>query len=66
MDDEVLFAARRSEPRLFGDDAVADLNASGGLFGKKLVLDVEDDACDPKQARSVARLRPVSVESSVT
>src|SRR5271154_4625005 len=34
--------------------AVADLNASGGLLGKKLALDVEDDACDPKQARSVA------------
>ena len=34
--------------------AVADLNASGGLLGKKLMLDVEDDACDPKQARSVA------------
>ena len=34
--------------------AVAELNAAGGLLGKKLVLDVEDDACDPKQARSVA------------
>jgi branched-chain amino acid transport system substrate-binding protein len=34
--------------------AVADLNATGGLLGKKLQLDVEDDACDPKQARSVA------------
>jgi branched-chain amino acid transport system substrate-binding protein len=34
--------------------AVADLNAAGGLLGKKLVLDVEDDACDPKLARSVA------------
>src|SRR3974390_596040 len=34
--------------------AVADLNASGGLLGKKLFLDVEDDACDPKEARSVA------------
>src|SRR5271169_4294368 len=34
--------------------AVADLNAAGGLLGKKLALDVEDDACDPKQARSVA------------
>src|SRR5438045_8128778 len=34
--------------------AVADLNAGGGLLGKKLALDVEDDACDPKQARSVA------------
>jgi len=36
------------------DQAVADLNAAGGLLGKKLALDVEDDACDPKQARSVA------------
>jgi branched-chain amino acid transport system substrate-binding protein len=36
------------------EQAVADLNASGGLLGKKLALDVEDDACDPKQARSVA------------
>src|SRR6516225_4794710 len=34
--------------------AVADLNASGGLLGKKLVLAVEDGACDPKQGRSVA------------
>src|SRR5215510_11094287 len=34
--------------------AVADLNAAGGLLGKKLTLDIEDDACDPKQARSVA------------
>jgi branched-chain amino acid transport system substrate-binding protein len=34
--------------------AVADINAAGGVNGKKLALDVEDDACDPKQARSVA------------
>jgi branched-chain amino acid transport system substrate-binding protein len=34
--------------------AVEDLNAAGGVLGKKLALDVEDDACDPKQARSVA------------
>lgn len=34
--------------------AVADFNAAGGLLGKQLKLDVEDDACDPKQARSVA------------
>jgi branched-chain amino acid transport system substrate-binding protein len=34
--------------------AIADINAAGGLLGKKLALDVEDDACDPKQARSVA------------
>ena len=34
--------------------AVAYLNAAGGVLGKKLVLQAEDDACDPKQARSVA------------
>jgi len=34
--------------------AVADINAAGGVGGKKLALNVEDDACDPKQARSIA------------
>src|SRR6476659_3205961 len=34
--------------------AVADINAAGGLMGKKLKLEVGDDACDPKQARAVA------------
>jgi branched-chain amino acid transport system substrate-binding protein len=34
--------------------AVADLNAKGGVLGKQLALEVGDDACDPKQAVSVA------------
>jgi branched-chain amino acid transport system substrate-binding protein len=34
--------------------AVADLNAAGGVLGKKLKLEVGDDACDAKQARSIA------------
>ncbi|MDE1972758.1 MAG: branched-chain amino acid ABC transporter substrate-binding protein [Hyphomicrobiales bacterium] len=34
--------------------AVADINAAGGVLGKKLKLETGDDACDPKQARSVA------------
>ncbi|HET9176364.1 MAG TPA: ABC transporter substrate-binding protein, partial [Pseudolabrys sp.] len=34
--------------------AVADINAAGGVLGKKLKLEIGDDACDPKQARSVA------------
>jgi branched-chain amino acid transport system substrate-binding protein len=34
--------------------AVADINAAGGVLGKKLKLESGDDACDPKQARSVA------------
>jgi branched-chain amino acid transport system substrate-binding protein len=33
---------------------VADINAGGGVLGKKLALQIGDDACDPKQARSVA------------
>ena len=33
--------------------AVADINAKGGVLGKKLELAVGDDACDPKQARAV-------------
>jgi branched-chain amino acid transport system substrate-binding protein len=36
------------------EQAVKDLNAAGGVLGKKLALEVGDDACDPKQARSVA------------
>lgn len=34
--------------------AVADINAKGGVDGQKLKLRVGDDACDPKQAVSVA------------
>jgi branched-chain amino acid transport system substrate-binding protein len=34
--------------------AVAEINAAGGLLGQKLKLEVGDDACDPKQAVSVA------------
>ena len=35
--------------------AVAEINAAGGLLGRKLKLEVGDDACDPKQAVSVAQ-----------
>src|SRR4051794_36166625 len=34
--------------------AVADINAAGGVMGKKLKLEIGDDACDPKQAGAVA------------
>jgi len=36
------------------DMAVAEINAAGGVLGKQLALETEDDACDPKQARSIA------------
>src|SRR5215470_5166414 len=34
--------------------AVADINAKGGVLGKKLGLILADDACDPKQAVAAA------------
>jgi branched-chain amino acid transport system substrate-binding protein len=34
--------------------AVADINAKGGVLGQKLVLEIGDDACDAKQAVAVA------------
>jgi len=37
-----------------GEMAVADINAAGGVLGKKLNLSIGDDACDPKQAVAVA------------
>jgi branched-chain amino acid transport system substrate-binding protein len=36
------------------DAAIEAINAAGGVLGKKLKATVGDDACDPKQARSVA------------
>jgi branched-chain amino acid transport system substrate-binding protein len=37
-----------------GEMAVEDINAAGGVLGKKLDLSIGDDACDPKQAVAVA------------
>ena len=34
--------------------AVAAINKAGGVNGQKIVLDMQDDACDPKQAVSAA------------
>jgi branched-chain amino acid transport system substrate-binding protein len=36
------------------EQAVADINAKGGVLGQKLSLEIGDDACDPKQAVSAA------------
>lgn len=35
-------------------EAAKAINAAGGVGGRRIVLDIEDDACDPKQAISVA------------
>lgn len=35
--------------------AVADINASGGLLGHKLVVEIGDDTCDPEKAVAIAQ-----------
>src|SRR3954469_10784129 len=47
-------AAARDQKKIGATQAVADLNKAGGILGKQIVLTVADDACDPKQAVSVA------------
>lgn len=48
------YAAFGTQFRNGAELAVADINAAGGVLGRKLKLEVGDDACDPKQARAVA------------
>jgi len=36
------------------EQAIADINAKGGIDGRKIRLEVGDDSCDPKQAVSIA------------
>ena len=53
-------AAVGAQMRRGAEMAVADINAHGGLLGRKLALQVGDDACDPKQAVAVANKFAVS------
>jgi branched-chain amino acid transport system substrate-binding protein len=53
-------AAIGEQMRRGGMQAVQDINAHGGLLGKKLTLTIGDDACDPKQAVAVANKFAVS------
>lgn len=48
------YASFGAQMKAGAEQAVADINANGGVLGKKLKLIVEDDACDPKQAVSGA------------
>ncbi len=48
------YAALGEQFRHGAERAVADINAHGGVLGKRLHLIIGDDACDPKQAVSVA------------
>jgi branched-chain amino acid transport system substrate-binding protein len=48
------YAAFGAQMRAGAEQAVTDLNAAGGVLGRQLALEVGDDACDPRQAVSVA------------
>ncbi len=48
------YAAFGDQLKRGAEQAVADINAAGGVLGQKLKLEIGDDACDPKQAVSVA------------
>ena len=47
-------AAAGDQMKIGAQQVVADLNAKGGVLGRQLVLELGDDACDPRQAVSVA------------
>ena len=42
------------EMKAGAEQAIRDINASGGILGQNLVLEVGDDRCDPKEAVAVA------------
>jgi branched-chain amino acid transport system substrate-binding protein len=48
------YAAFGDQLKRGAEQAVVDINAAGGVLGQKLKLEIGDDACDPKQAVSVA------------
>jgi branched-chain amino acid transport system substrate-binding protein len=48
------FAAIGEQMKRGAQQAVDDINAKGGVLGRKLKLTVGDDACDPQQASGVA------------
>ena len=48
------YASAGDQIRKGAEMAIADINAKGGVLGQKLKLEIGDDACDPKQAVSVA------------
>jgi branched-chain amino acid transport system substrate-binding protein len=48
------YAVFGAQMRAGAEQAVKDINESGGVLGEKLVLRIGDDACDPRQAVAVA------------
>jgi branched-chain amino acid transport system substrate-binding protein len=48
------YAAFGEQMKKGAEQAVKDINEAGGVLGEDLVLEIGDDACDPKQAVAVA------------
>ena len=48
------YAAFGEQIKRGATQAVADINAGGGLLGQQVKLEVADDGCDPKQAVAAA------------
>jgi branched-chain amino acid transport system substrate-binding protein len=48
------YASFGAQMKAGAEMAVEDINAAGGVNGEMLVLEIGDDACDPKQAVAVA------------
>ena len=48
------YASFGEQMKTGAEQAVADINATGGVNGEMLKLEIGDDACDPKQAVAVA------------
>lgn len=48
------YASFGQQMRAGAEMAVKDINAAGGVLGQNVILEIGDDACDPKQARAVA------------
>jgi branched-chain amino acid transport system substrate-binding protein len=48
------YAAFGAQMKAGAEMAIEDINRAGGVLGRQLVLEIGDDACDPRQAVSVA------------
>ena len=48
------YASFGAQMKAGAEQAVADINAAGGVNGQQIKLIIEDDACDPKQAVAAA------------
>jgi branched-chain amino acid transport system substrate-binding protein len=48
------YATFGNQLKVGAEAAIKDINAAGGVLGKQLKLEIGDDACDPKQAKSLA------------